>query len=53
MPTRIAGLVALLAVLASPVALAQNNVDTVVTNGKILTVDAGHGRRSSTSAARR
>jgi len=40
MPTRIAGLVALLAVLASPVALAQNNVDTVVTNGKILTVDA-------------
>ena len=30
----------LLAALASP-ALAQQNVDTVVTNGKILTVDAG------------
>jgi predicted amidohydrolase YtcJ len=40
MPTRIVGAVAILAVLASPVAPAQNNVDTVVTNGKILTVDA-------------
>ena len=33
------GTVAMLAVLASPVALAQNNVATIVTNGKILTVD--------------
>jgi hypothetical protein len=41
MPTRIAGFaVAILAAVASPVALAQNNVDTVITNGKILTVDA-------------
>jgi hypothetical protein len=30
----------ILAALASPDALAQQNVDTVVTNGKILTVDA-------------
>ena len=47
MPTRIAnlvfsiGAVAILATaLASPVARAQNNVDTIITNGKILTVDA-------------
>lgn len=39
MPTRSAGLVVILAALASPIALAQNNVDTIVTNGKILTVD--------------
>jgi predicted amidohydrolase YtcJ len=32
--------IGVLAVLASPAALAQQNVDTVVTNGKILTVDA-------------
>ena len=35
------GALAITAALASAVALAQNNVDTVVTNGKILTVDAG------------
>ena len=47
MPTRIAnlvfsiGAVAILATaLASPVARAQNNVDTIITNGKILTADA-------------
>src|SRR4029450_13483825 len=39
MQTRIVG-IGILVVLASPAALAQNNVDTVVTNGKILTVDA-------------
>jgi len=32
--------VGLLAALASPAALAQRNVDTIVANGKILTVDA-------------
>jgi len=47
MPTRIANLVfsigavaILVTALASPVARAQNNVDTIITNGKILTVDA-------------
>src|SRR5215471_6900458 len=34
------GSIAILAALASPAALAQKNVDTIVTNGKILTVDA-------------
>ena len=32
--------IGILAALASPAALAQQNVDTVITNGKILTVDA-------------
>jgi len=32
---------AVLTVIASSAALAQSNVDTIVTNGKILTVDAG------------
>lgn len=32
---------AMLAVIASSAAIAQSNVDTIVTNGKILTVDAG------------
>ena len=35
------GALAILAALASAAALAQQNVDTVVTHGKILTVDAG------------
>src|SRR4029453_922777 len=39
MRTRIVGIIIFVG-LASPAALAQNNVDTVVTNGKILTVDA-------------
>lgn len=32
--------IGILVALASPAALAQVNVDTVVTNGKILTADA-------------
>jgi len=39
--TRTFGLVAVLAALASSGALAQRTVDTIVTHGKILTVDAG------------
>jgi len=35
------GVVAVLAALASPITQAQNSADTIVTNGKILTVDAG------------
>ena len=35
------GAVAILAALASPMTLAQDGADTIVTNGKILTVDAG------------
>ena len=32
--------IGVLAALAAPAALAQSNVDTIVTNGKIITVDA-------------
>ena len=42
-----------LAVLTSAAALAQQNVDTVVTNGKILTVDADFRRRRSAGHRRR
>jgi predicted amidohydrolase YtcJ len=40
MQTRLALFLGILAALASPAVLAQQNVSTVVTNGKILTADA-------------
>jgi len=40
---RLAASIGVLAALAAIPALAQQNADTVVTNGKILTVDAGFG----------